>query len=95
MRLGRLVFAGLVGGAVAGFLIALLRPRSTHTAPGVIPLPGPDPEIPYTGLPSAPDELPLLPGQPGGLADQDQEPAVSASGPRRHSGGPDGAGAGD
>ncbi len=32
MRLGRLVLAGLVIGAVAGFVIALLRPRGTHPA---------------------------------------------------------------
>lgn len=95
MRLGRLVFAGLVGGAVAGFLIALLRPRGTHATPGAIPLSGQGSEIPYTELASAPDEPTLLPVHPGGSADQDQVPAVSASAPRYHPAGPDGAGAGD
>lgn len=41
MRLGRSVLAGLVAGAVAGFLVALLRPRGTHPAapmaPGFLP----------------------------------------------------------
>ena len=32
MRLGRPVLAGLVAGAVAGFVVALLRPRSTRPA---------------------------------------------------------------
>lgn len=32
MRHGRSVLAGLVAGVVAGFLVALLRPRSTHPA---------------------------------------------------------------
>jgi hypothetical protein len=32
MRLGRSVLAGLFAGAVAGFLVALLRPRVTHPA---------------------------------------------------------------
>jgi hypothetical protein len=30
MRFGRPVLAGLLAGAVAGFLVALLRPRGTH-----------------------------------------------------------------
>jgi hypothetical protein len=32
MRFGRSVLAGLIAGVVAGFLVALLRPRGTHPA---------------------------------------------------------------
>jgi hypothetical protein len=94
MRLGRSVFAGLVAGAVAGFLVALLRPRSSHpgvVSPGSLPQPGAAPLIEpssrgdVTDLPSV---LPaVVPAQASG------EPAVSAPGTSRRIDPGDGAGA--
>ena len=61
MRLGRLVLAGLAAGVVAGFLVALLRPRGTH--------PGHPEELTadadLTAEPGAPPTVPpaLTPGQ--------------------------------
>ena len=70
MRLGRSVLAGLVAGVVAGFVVALLRPRGTHPAvpvhqdlppgSGVAPLIQPCPGTPGTG-PDPCDDVPVPP----------------------------------
>jgi hypothetical protein len=51
MRLGRSVLAGLIAGAVAGFLVALLRPRVTH--PAISAEVGGSPGVPEVGVASA------------------------------------------
>jgi hypothetical protein len=54
MRLVRLVAAGLVLGALAGFLGALLRPRSLHRPPAPhdagVPVAGAAPPVDLTAL---------------------------------------------
>lgn len=62
MRLGRSVLAGLAAGVVAGFLVALLRPRGTHPAAplssGFLPEdasltePAPRDDVPHLPVPS-------------------------------------------
>lgn len=83
MRLGRAVFAGLLAGAVVGFLAALLRPRCTRpVAPGH---PGPT-----VGDQAATGSRPPA-GAFGGPAVEpvvaavgaSREPAASVSGPSR------------
>jgi hypothetical protein len=97
MRLRRLVLAGLVGGAVAGFLIALLRPRGTH--PAVVPVLPVQPGVadqPYTEVAPGSGAPPVLPeesdGYPPGPDEQvgrdDRvgqawEPEAAAAGSRR------------
>jgi hypothetical protein len=92
MRLGRSVFAGLVAGAVAGFLVALLRPRGSHpgaVSPGSLaesgaaPLTEPSPRGDVADLPSVPPAA--VPAQASG------EPAVSVPGASRRSDPGDGA----
>lgn len=62
MRLGRSVLAGLIAGAVAGFLVALLRPRVTHPAnpaqiggsPGALEVATASPDDEAGGSPASP-----------------------------------------
>lgn len=59
MRLGRLVAAGLVAGAVAGFVGALLRPRTVHSYRPDAERPATDPRGDLAAArPSAADERP-------------------------------------
>jgi hypothetical protein len=46
MRLARLVLAGLVAGALLGFLVGLVRPRPRGVLPGLaVPTEGVDPVV--------------------------------------------------